>query len=223
MDAEGMKAEVARAALELVTEGCIIGIGSGSTVGHFVAALAEFGPRPSAAVAASRQTRRLLEGAGIPVVELPVAGDLELYVDSADEIDAFGRMIKGGGGALTMEKIVASSAERFACIVDESKLVISLGEQAAVPLEVIPAAVKLVERELAALGAIGWLREGAITDSGNALVDVRGLDLSDPVAAEIALDAIAGVVECGIFARRCADVAYVGKPTGEVGIIEFGE
>jgi ribose 5-phosphate isomerase A len=213
VDRNGMKRAAARAALDYVDTD-VIGIGAGSTAEAFIEALATSDRRPRAAIAASDRSRGLLEALGITVVDLTAEVlPLRLYVDGADEADGELRLIKGGGGALTREKVLASAARRFVCIVDESKLVRSLGAFP-LPVEVVPAARHFVERELVALGGAPRLREGRETDNGNVIVDVTGLDFTDPLALEAAIGAIAGVVESGIFARRRADVLLVGTAAG---------
>lgn len=214
MDREEAKRQAAREALRFVRAGEVLGVGAGSTVGAFIDALGASGVRPRAAVAASERTRELLEGIGVATVGLDAdLIPLPVYIDGADEIDGELRLIKGGGGALAREKIIASASTLFVCIADEDKLVRDLG---AFPLavEVLPVAVHLAWREIRALGGTPAVRDGFETDNGNLIVDVRGLDFADPGALEDAIGAIPGVVECGIFARRRADVAIVGTEGG---------
>jgi ribose 5-phosphate isomerase A len=227
MDQIEQKRAAAQAAVDYVQAGTIVGVGTGSTVAFFIAALAELPAerRPSAAVASSEATAAALRAAGFPVVELasllPAVGvpadsgacPLPLYVDGADEADPQLRLIKGAGGALTREKILASAARLFVCIVDESKLVARLGA-APVPLEVVPMAVESVAAHVTARGARPAVRPGYLTDNGNAVLDVQGLDLADPEGAEVELNTIPGVLECGIFARRRADLVLAGGPGG---------
>ncbi len=214
MDYEASKKVAAEAALAFVEPGAVLGVGAGTTVEHFIRALGRSDRRPRAAVAASDRTYALLEAHGIAVVGL--AGDmlpLPVYVDGADEADSSLRLIKGGGGALTREKIIAKAASRFVCIVDEGKMVARLGTFP-VAVEVIPMALHLVEHEIRMLGGAPTLREEYETDNGNMVVDVRALDFADPEGLEDRIDRIPGVVECGIFARRPADILLVGTPRG---------
>ena len=239
MDRDALKAEAARAALVYVQPDTLIGVGAGSTVERFIEALDEASARPRAAVAGSERTRVLLETHGVPVVGLSEAIlPLPVCIDGADEVDSELRLIKGGGGALTREKVIATASERFVVIVDESKLVRRLG---AFPLavEVVQMAVPFVQRELRALGGESAIRLGFESDEsrpsvppgagrrsastrlahvierlGNVILDVRGLDFTDPLALEAAIHAIPGVVECGIFARRRADVVLVATQGG---------
>lgn len=214
MDRETSKKAVAEAALTFVEPGTIVGVGAGTTVEHFVRALARSERRPRAAVAASDRTQALLEAHGIEVVGLAAEMvPLPVYIDGADEVDASLRLIKGGGGALTREKVVAQAAVRFVCIVDEGKLVARLGTFP-VAVEVIPMALHLVEHEIRALGGEPTVREEYETDNGNMVVDVRGLDFTDPEELEGRIDGIPGVVECGVFARRPADILLVGTESG---------
>ena len=214
MDREDLKRAAAEAALAYVHDGEVIGVGAGTTTEHFIRALVRAPKRVRAAVAASERTRTLLEAHGIPVVGLSdELLPLRLYVDGADEADARLALIKGSGGALAREKVVATAARLFVCIVDESKLVRDLG---GVPLavEVLPQALYVVMRELAAMGGTVVLRDEFETDNGNLLVDVEGLDFAEPIALESAINAIPGVVDNGVFARRPADVLLVGTEGG---------
>ena len=213
MTLDDMKRASANAALEYVLTGATIGVGTGSTAEFFIEALAARPGQIAAAVASSLAAAAALRAAGIRVVDLEEASSLPLYVDGADEVDPHLRLIKGRGGAHTREKVLATAAELFVCIVDESKLVDRLGG-APVPLEVVPMALPLVARRLTALGATVAERPGFVTDNGNAVLDAMELDLSDPEGLELELDAIPGVVECGIFARRRADVVLVGTAGG---------
>lgn len=214
-DRDAMKRAAARAALEFVTPGTVVGVGSGTTAWAFVSALAADGPAVAGAVAASLETEMRLTEAGIRVLALDDVARLPLYVDGADVVDGYGRAIKGGGGAHAREKVLATRAERWVCVVDESKVVGVLG-RAPVPVEVLQFAVGDVTDALVALGGEAKLREGFCTDNGNPIVDVEGLDLSDPLAVETALDAIPGTVANGVFARRRADVVLVGRSDGGV-------
>jgi ribose 5-phosphate isomerase A len=211
MTQDDMKKAVARAALEQVPAGAIVGVGTGSTANHFIAELARI--KPKAAVASSDATAQRLKTAGIEVLDLNAVDDLPVYVDGADEVTTSLKMIKGGGGALTREKIVAAAARRFICIADETKLVDVLGKFP-LPVEVIPMARKLVSRELARMGGEPRLRDGFVTDNGNVILDVHGLEILDPVALESEIDHLAGVVTNGLFARRGADLLLLGTAAG---------
>jgi ribose 5-phosphate isomerase A len=213
MDAEAKKKSAAHAALEYVEDGMVVGIGTGSTVNHFIAALAARRHRVAGAVSSSEASSRLLREAGIEVLALNDAGDLPLYVDGADEATRHLALIKGGGGALTREKIVAAASRRFVCIVDDSKLVDVLG-RFPLPVEVIPMARSLVARKLAGMGGQPVLRQGFRTDNGNEILDVHNLSITDPSALEAQIGLLAGVVEVGIFARRGADVLLVAGASG---------
>ena len=213
MTQDEMKREVARAALEYVVEGRLVGVGTGSTARLFIEELAALKDRITGAVASSEDTKRRLEGHGIKVFDLNTFTDLPVYIDGADEITPEMHMIKGGGGALTREKIVSAVAERFVCIVDDTKVVDYLG-RFPLPVEVIPMASAYVARELAKLGGTPVLREGFVTDNGNLILDVRGLKILDPVDLETRLNQLAGVVTNGLFARRPADICLIGSPDG---------
>jgi len=208
-----LKIEVAQAALKQVEDGMLLGVGTGSTVNAFIDALAESGKRLEAAVSSSEATTERLKAIGVRVVELNHSGDLELYIDGADEVDGHRRLIKGGGGALTREKIIAGASRRFVCIVDASKCVKVLGEFP-LPVEVISMARSFVARQLMKLGGQPELRQGFTTDNGDPILDVRGLDLVDPVKMEAEINAIPGVVTCGLFARRPADEVLVAEESG---------
>ena len=207
------KRRAAQAAVDLVPEDAVIGVGTGSTVNHFIELLSQRGGRVAGAVASSKATEQRLRAARLDVVDLNAAGTLALYVDGADEADPHRRLIKGGGGALTREKIVAAASRQFVCIVDESKLVDVLGAFA-LPVEVIPMARSYVARELVRLGGHPVYREGVVTDNGNVILDVHGLDLTAPVEMEQRLNNLAGVVCNGLFAARPADVLLVGGAGG---------
>lgn len=208
-----LKRAAAEAAIAYVPQGCVAGVGTGSTVNFFIAALTKLKGRIEGAVASSEASARLLQKAGIRVVDLNDASEVPVYVDGADEVTRELTMIKGGGGALTREKIVAAAAAKFVCIADESKLKRALGAFP-VPIEVIPMAREFVSREVAKLGGEPRLRMGFVTDNGNEIVDVLGFELSDPAEMEAALNQIAGVVTNGIFARRRADVLLLATPAG---------
>ena len=205
----------AEAALEFVPDGEVIGVGTGSTVNFFIDALASRKSRIAGAVSSSEASTKRLAAHGIPVLDLNSTGDLGVYVDGADESTRTLELIKGGGGALTREKIVAAASRRFVCIVDEQKLVERLG-RFPLPVEVIPMARRLVGRELERLGGQPRLREGFVTDNGNHILDVHGLDIVDPAGLETAINQITGVVTVGLFARRPADVLLVGTTAGVV-------
>lgn len=207
------KQQVAEAALAWVREDSVLGIGTGSTVNCFIDALAASGLRLEAAVSSSEATTARLRALGIDVRDLNTTGTLDVYVDGADEFDAYRRLIKGGGGALTREKVVAAASRKFVCIVDESKKVGVLG-RFPLPVEVIPMARSYVARQLVAMGGQPELREGFATDNGNVILDVHNLDLVDPVAAEQRINNLAGVVSCGLFALRPADVVLMATADG---------
>jgi ribose 5-phosphate isomerase A len=213
MTQDELKQAVARAALAYVVEGRIVGVGTGSTARLFIDALAAIKDRIAGAVASSEDTKKRLEGHGIRVFDLNDVSDIPVYVDGADEINAAMHMIKGGGGALTREKIVSAVAGKFVCIVDGSKRVDVLG-RFPLPVEVIPMARAYVARELTRLGGTPVLRAGVVTDNGNLILDVHGLQIVDPVDLETRIDQIAGVVSNGLFARRPADVCLLGTSSG---------
>jgi ribose 5-phosphate isomerase A len=207
------KRQVAEAALKWVREDSILGVGTGSTVNCFIDALGASGIRVEAAVSSSEATTARLRELGIDVRELNDTGTLDVYIDGADEFDAHRRLIKGGGGALTREKIVAAASRRFVCIADESKKVGVLG-RFPLPIEVIPMARSYVARQLVALGGQPELRQGFATDNGNVILDVHNLNLVDPVAVEQRINNLAGVVASGLFALRPADVVLVATDSG---------
>jgi ribose 5-phosphate isomerase A len=213
MDKEKQKRDAAQAALDYVTEGAVIGVGTGSTANHFIDALARAKSRVAGAVASSGATAARLRAAGIAVVDLNSVETLPIYVDGADEIDPQLHLIKGGGGALTREKIVAAVAQKFICIADRSKLVEVLGVFP-LPVEVIPMAASHVARQLVRLGGKAALRPGVTTDNGNVILDVSGLRITRPVELETEINQIAGVVTNGLFARRAADVVVLGGADG---------
>lgn len=207
------KKDVAHAALGYLDDTRIIGVGTGSTVNYFIDELTKIRHRIDACIASSIATETRLRAAGIPVVDLNVVDELPVYVDGADEVDALGQMIKGGGGALTREKIIASVALKFICIVDETKLVPQLG---AFPLaiEVIPMARSFVAREIVKLGGDPAYRQGFLTDNGNIILDAYNMNLSSPNELENAINCIPGVVENGLFSHRVADLVLVAGPDG---------
>ncbi len=213
MTQDELKRRVAEAALKYVVEDAVVGVGSGSTVNLFIDALASIKGRIEGAVAASEASAERLKKHGIRVFDLNSVAELPVYVDGADEITEHLDMIKGGGGALTREKIVAAVAKTFVCICDSSKLVPVLGKFP-LPLEVIPMARSHVGREMLRRKAQPVLREGYKTDNGNLILDCHGLTIMDPPALEAELNGIAGVVSNGIFARRGADVLLLGTPDG---------
>ena len=207
------KRQVAEAALAWVRDDSVLGVGTGSTVNCFIDALAASGVRLEAAVSSSEATSERLRSHGIEVRELNDTGTLDLYIDGADEFDAHRRLIKGGGGALTREKVVAAASRRFICIVDESKKVGVLGAFP-LPVEVLPMARSYVARQMVALGGQPELRHGFVTDNGNVILDVHNLDLVDPVKVETRINNIAGVVTCGLFALRPAEVVLMASASG---------
>lgn len=213
MNQEEKKAAAGAAAATEVPAGCRLGVGTGSTVNHFIDALAAMEIELASVVSSSEATTARLRQHGIEVSELNSTGDLDLYVDGADEVDAAGHMIKGGGGALTREKIVAAASKRFVCIVDDSKFVRVLGNFP-VPIEVIPMGRSYVARQLVKLGGLPEYREGFVTDNGNVILDVRHLDIVNPVAMEDQINSIAGVVTAGIFGRRRADLIVIADNGG---------
>lgn len=214
------KRAAARAALDYVLPDAVLGVGTGSTVGFFIEALVESPRRPAAVVATSRDTERRVQELGVPLLDLSeVEIPIPVYVDGADEVDSRGRAIKGGGGAHVREKQVATAAASWVCIVDSGKLVKRIGGLAPVPLEVEPHCLQSVRVAVEELGGRPVVREGGRADSGNLLVDVTELDLSEPLAMELALEAIPGVVACGIFARRRADLVIVGRANGSAELV----
>ncbi|HMM66164.1 MAG TPA: ribose-5-phosphate isomerase RpiA [Dokdonella sp.] len=210
MSKEEGKRRAARAAMRYVEPGMIVGVGTGSTVAHFIDALAERRADIEATVSSSEQSTRLLKERGIPVVDLNSTGELALYVDGADECDANRCLIKGGGAALTREKIIAAASRRFVCIIDPSKRVEVLGKFP-LPVEVIPMARSHVARQLVLLGGQPVWRDGVVTDNGNWILDVHNLRITDPVELEGTINQIVGVVTVGLFARRPADVVLTGE------------
>jgi len=215
MNQDICKQRAAEAALDLIEDGSVIGVGTGSTVNYFIEGLASLRGRIGGAVSSSEASAQRLKAHDIPVLDLNATGELPLYVDGADEATRGFALIKGGGGALTREKIVAAASRRFVCIIDDQKLVERLG-RFPLPVEVIPMARGHVARQLLRLGGQPALREGVVTDNGNHILDVRGFSIVDPIALETEINQIAGVVTVGLFARRPADVLLVGTADGVV-------
>ena len=213
MTQDELKVLVGRAALAHVVPGSVVGVGTGSTVNCFIDALATMKDRIAGAVSSSEKSTERLRAHGIAVLDSNTVEGIPVYIDGADEIDHAGHMIKGGGAALTREKIVADIAERFVCIADESKLVATLG-RFPLPVEVIPMAAAQIARRLRALGGEPALREGVVTDNGCRILDVRGLAITDPAAMEREINQWPGVVTVGIFARNRASVCLLGTPQG---------
>lgn len=213
MSSDNNKRGAALAALDHLDDARIIGVGTGSTVNHFIDALASIRNRIEGTVSSSEASTARLKKLGIPVLDLNSTGDLDVYVDGADEATRHLQLIKGGGGALTREKIVATASRRFVCIADDSKLVDVLGEFP-LPVEVIPMARSLVARKLTALGGRPELRAGFTTDNGNVILDVHNLKIMEPARLESQINDIPGVVTCGLFALRPADVLLLGGDGG---------
>lgn len=213
MNQDQLKEAVARAAIAHVVPDAIVGVGTGSTANFFIDALAEMKDRIPGAVASSEATKKRLEGHGIRVFDLNEVSEIPVYVDGADEVNARLHMIKGGGGALTREKIVAAVASKFVCIADASKKVEVMG-RFPLPVEVIPMAREHVARQLARLGGQPKLRQGFTTDNGNVILDVHGLAIAEPEELEAAINQIVGVVTNGLFAIRGADVLLLGAADG---------
>ncbi|MEW7996817.1 MAG: ribose-5-phosphate isomerase RpiA [gamma proteobacterium symbiont of Clathrolucina costata] len=212
MNADDLKKQAAEAALEYV-KGGIIGVGTGSTVNHFIDYLAGVKGKIEGTVSSSEASSERLKSHGIPVLDLNAAGELDIYIDGADESDHYLNLIKGGGGALTREKIIAGASKKFICIADESKLVDVLGSFP-LPVEVIPMARSHVARQLVKMGGTPIWRENFVTDNGNAILDIHNLEIMKPREMENAINAIAGVVTTGIFAMRGADVLILGTEQG---------
>lgn len=210
---DDLKAQAATAALKYVDDNMVIGVGTGSTVNFFIQALSQIKNKIDACVASSKETEKRLKALNIPVIDLNVASEVHVYIDGADEVNSQFEMIKGGGGALTREKILANAANQFICIVDEKKIVGHLGEFP-VAIEVIPMARSLVAREIVKLGGDPEYRDDFVTDNGNIILDVWHLDLNAPIKMEEKLKLIPGVVENGIFAKRSADIVLIGKESG---------
>lgn len=213
MTQDELKKAVGWAALQYVQPGTIVGVGTGSTAAHFIDALGTIKDKIEGAVSSSEASTAKLMSLGIPVFDLNQVDSLGVYVDGADEINEQLQMIKGGGAALTREKIIASVAEKFVCIADTSKLVGVLGEFP-LPVEVIPMARSVVARRLVKLGGRPEYRQGVVTDNGNVILDVYGLSIMEPMKLEDEINAIPGVVTVGLFARRGADIALIGSEGG---------
>jgi ribose 5-phosphate isomerase A len=212
MSADEKKRRAAEAALKYVESGMIVGVGTGSTVNHFIELLAKVKGKIDGAVSSSEASTERLEQQGIPVMDLNATGSLSLYVDGADEANHNLQLIKGGGGALTREKIVAGASETFVCIADDSKLVKILGAFP-LPVEVVPMARSFVARKLTVMGGNPVWRENYVTDNGNIILDVHNLEIMEPLKLESEINMIPGVVTCGIFAHRPADVLLLGTET----------
>jgi ribose 5-phosphate isomerase A len=219
LHADQLKAQAAQAALKYLQEGQIVGIGTGSTVNFFIDALATMKDHIAGAVSSSEASTLRLKSHGIEVLELNHVSDLPVYIDGADEIDPHLRMVKGGGGALTREKIIAAVAQTFVCIADSSKQVGRLG-RFPIPVEVIPMARSYVARQIVQLGGDPVWRQGFTTDNGNLILDVHNFDILDPQQLEQQLNNIVGVVTNGLFAQRGANIALIASPEG---IIHLGE
>ena len=209
------KQKTAAAALDYIKNVSIVGVGTGSTVNFFIEYIADMRSQIDGCVSSSVGTTKQLEKLGIPVLDLNAVGEIEVYIDGADEVNPAKQMIKGGGAALTREKIIAAASRKFVCIADASKAVNVLGEFP-LPIEVIPMARSYVAREIVKLGGQPVWREGCITDNGNEIIDVRNLDITNPTALERTINDITGVITVGIFAVRPADVVLLGGPDGIV-------
>lgn len=213
MNQDELKRQAAEAALEYLPEGGILGVGTGSTVNHFIDLLADVKGHFEAAVSSSEASTERLKAIGMQVMDLNAAGELEMYVDGADESNHQLQLIKGGGGALTREKIIAAASKKFVCIADESKLVDVMGKFP-LPVEVIPMARSYVARELVKLGGTPVWRENFVTDNGNIILDVQNLEIMEPAKLEAQINQITGVVTVGLFAHRPADVLILGSAEG---------
>lgn len=213
MDSEEQKKQAALKSLEFINDDCILGVGTGSTVNHLIKALPSVKNKIEAVTSSSEASTKLLEENGFRVDDLSSVGSPDVYIDGADEITQHFHMIKGGGGALTREKIIAEASRKFVCIIDGSKLVDLLGKFP-LPVEVIPMAKSLVARELTKLGGLPELRHDFVTDNGNLILDVHNLKILDPVDVESHINNIPGVVTNGIFAKRSANVMIIGNEKG---------
>lgn len=213
MNQDTLKRQAAERAMEFLPDGGVLGVGTGSTVNHFIDLLASVKGRFEGAVSSSEASTERLKAIGMPVLDLNASGELDVYVDGADESNHQLQLIKGGGGALTREKIIAAASRKFVCIADETKLVHVLG-QFPLPVEVIPMARSYVARELVKLGGTPALREGFVTDNGNLILDVHGMEIMEPAALEDSINGITGVVTVGLFARRPADILILGSADG---------
>lgn len=212
---EQQKKIAAKAALKFIKPGTIVGVGTGSTVNYFIEALGSIKDQVKVAVASSESSAKRLKEHGISVVDANQVTNIDVYIDGADEINPNLQMIKGGGGALTREKIVAALAKTFICIVDQSKVVQALGDFP-LPIEVIPMARSYVSREMVKMGGMPRYREGFVTDNGNEIIDIYDLLINEPIALEEKINHIAGVVAVGLFARRHADILLIGQSDGTV-------
>jgi len=213
MTQDEMKRKAAEAAAEYVITDEIVGVGTGSTVNHFIDVLAEIKHKINGAVSSSEASTERLEGYGIKVYDLNEVNGIEVYIDGADESDHYLNLIKGGGGALTREKIIAGASKKFVCIADESKLVDVMGKFP-LPIEVIPMARSFIAREMVKLGGRPVYREGFVTDNGNDILDIHDLEIMEPVKMENEMNKLPGIVTVGIFANRPADVLILGTPEG---------
>ena len=213
MTQDANKRQAAAEALSFIKEGMTLGVGTGSTVDIFIELLAPLANKLGAVVSSSERSTRKLAAAGIRTVELNSTGDLDLYVDGADEATKHRHLIKGGGGALTREKIVAAASRRFVCIIDDTKLVATLG-RFPLPVEVVPMAQSYVARQMVKAGGTPQWRQDFVTDNGNHIIDVHNLKIMNPIEVETRFNQIAGVVTVGIFANRPADVLLIGGPAG---------
>lgn len=214
MNSSQLKQEAAQAAIQYVQQDQVVGVGTGSTVQYFIDALAKIKGRLEGTVASSVATEKLLKAQYIPVYDLNAVNNVDIYVDGADQANSHHYLIKGRGGALTREKILATVAKKFVCIIDESKKVDILGGECPVPVEVIPMARGYVAREIVRLGGDPVYRENYVTDNGNIILDVYNLKILDPVVMEQTLNNLTGVVENGLFAKRRADIILVATPRG---------
>ncbi len=216
MNSDQLKQQAAEAALTFINDfDMVIGIGTGSTVNHLIDLLPQVKNRIEAVVSSSEASTQRLQALGFKVMELNQTGDLSLYIDGADESDAHNRLIKGGGGALTREKIIAAASKQFVCIVDDSKMVDLLGKFP-LPIEVLPMARSYVARQMVKLGGQPIYREGFVTDNGNPIIDIHNLKILDPVELENKINQIPGVVTNGLFAQRKADVVLIAKSDGSI-------
>lgn len=214
MTQDELKQASAIAAMKYIEPDQVVGVGTGSTVNYFIDALATMKGQIDCTIASSEASASRLKAHGIRVVDMNVVSQIDVYIDGADEVNPFFYLTKGLGGALTREKIIASAAKKFICIIDDSKYVDVLGTNAAIPIEVIPMARSYVGREIIKLGGNPMYREGLITDNGNIIIDAYGLTIHEPMQLEAQINNIAGVVENGIFAHRPADVVLMAKGDG---------
>lgn len=220
MNIENLKQLVAKKAIEYINDNDVVGVGSGSTVKYFINELQTIKNKIKTTVASSDLTEKLLKENGIPCCNLNEVSQVDIYIDGADEVNLNLQTIKGGGAALTREKIIATCSKKFICIVDESKLVPYLGYKMPLPIEVIKMARSFVARELVKLGSIPHYREGVITDNGNYILDVNKLDMNKPIELENILNNIVGTLENGLFAKRRADILLIAKKDGNIDILK---